>query len=303
MACVLSLTLGCPIRFNVDDCQERGCPTGETCGADGLCALTSGVDGEHLRDGGPTDAGTLGDGGGTPLDAAVPDGGPEPSDAAVPDGGPEPLDASVPDAGTPCIDLDSDSFGLGCENGPDCNDQDRNVFQSVAIFIDADNDGVGSGESARQDCVGLTVPPYYSLLDTDCDDQDGSKFRTVLVFPDFDGDGKAAQVATPVCVGATLPTGFLEVPPTDGERDCDDTDARRGFGNPEVCNGLDDNCDGFIDEDACEDGNHQRVVDSGKSYLLSTTARNYLTHEPIVQIAATSWPRCARIESGSSFLL
>ena len=56
-------------------------------------------------------------------------------------------------------------------------------------------------------------------------------------FADADLDGAGNPAAPAPCGGAASPTGD----------DCDDTDARVHPAAPEVCNGVDDNCDALID--------------------------------------------------------
>jgi hypothetical protein len=59
-------------------------------------------------------------------------------------------------------------------------------------------------------------------------------------YADNDGDGFGAGPAVEGCV---VPPGFVE-----NDDDCDDTDAAVHPGAEEVCNGVDDDCDGGIDE-------------------------------------------------------
>jgi hypothetical protein len=65
-----------------------------------------------------------------------------------------------------------------------------------------------------------------------------------LVYRDADGDGFGATVATPSCDGS-LPAGYVA-----NHRDCDDRSADIQPLAPEMCNLIDDDCDGQIDDDA-----------------------------------------------------
>jgi hypothetical protein len=70
--------------------------------------------------------------------------------------------------------------------------------------------------------------------DTDC--------ANLLLFTDADGDGFGAGEAVPVCEDAT---GFAAT-----ADDCDDTTIGVAPGVAELCDGVDQNCDGLVDEGA-----------------------------------------------------
>lgn len=94
-------------------------------------------------------------------------------------------------------------------------------------LIDADSDGI-------------------SAL-VDCDDADASVQWPVAVYADIDGDGVGGPL--PETVDCPAPGDVLI------GGDCDDADAEVNPSANEVCgNGLDDDCDGVIDEDDAELG-------------------------------------------------
>ncbi len=113
------------------------------------------------------------------------------------------------------VDADGDHF-LGCE---ECNDTDATAFP-------------GGSEA----CDGV---------DDDCDgtiDEDASDMHRW--YTDGDTDGYGAGAATLSCDA-----------PADGvanAADCDDADAAVFPGATELCNGIDDDCDGDIDQDAVD---------------------------------------------------
>ena len=76
----------------------------------------------------------------------------------------------------------------------------------------------------------------------DCDDDDKHVGQEVDWFADQDGDGFGSGEPSARCVGGE---GFSAV---DG--DCDEGDQYAYPGAPEICDGIDEDCDGVVDEDA-----------------------------------------------------
>jgi hypothetical protein len=74
-----------------------------------------------------------------------------------------------------------------------------------------------------------------------------------LAYRDADGDGFGdPAVAFPSCDGS-IPPGYVAA-----DTDCDDQNAAVHPGATEVCNGVDDDCDGIVDNSGdalCDDGN------------------------------------------------
>lgn len=131
--------------------------------------------------------------------------------------------AQVPDAGTPlpqgkCLDSDGDGIpGTGdCSEEPivDCNDQDPNVYPGQTETCNAVDDNC----NAQVD-EGLSVVAWYS--DADKDGYGASRV----------GEGCGAAPA-----GAVTQSG-----------DCNDNDATVHPGAAELCNAVDDDCDGTAD--------------------------------------------------------
>jgi subtilisin-like proprotein convertase family protein len=120
---------------------------------------------------------------------------------------------------------------------------DTGAADKVDFFTDADGDGFSATSSSRF-CSGTVNPGYLSTQSSpaDCDDARSAVHALLSVFVDIDGDS----------YGSTIPASICEVAPTTGfslnDTDCNDTVAAIRPGATEVCNEVDDNCVGGIDE-------------------------------------------------------
>ena len=128
-----------------------------------------------------------------------------------------------------------------------CNTATLNITVNttpLTFYADTDGDGFGSG-AAILSCT--TQPANTSLNSTDCAPGDSSKWRTANFYIDVDGDSfNNGFPAVSVCYGATIPSGYVS---TNNGVDCDDNSATSNPNASEVLgNGIDDNCDGVIDE-------------------------------------------------------
>jgi len=184
------------------------------------------------------------------------------------------------------VDTDGDGLGDGCDpdddddgfvDGEDCQPLDPLAFPGAeerCNFLDDDCDGEADEDFSQvgQACVSddpdacdpggwwvceeetgalLCQPqgwPGATELcdgkDNDCDgeiDEPGS-VGCVACWDDLDEDGFGAGL--PDCICAPDPqVCFAQAP-----GDCDDEDPEAHPGQPELCNGKDDNCNGVIDE-------------------------------------------------------
>jgi hypothetical protein len=151
------------------------------------------------------------------------------------------------------LDADGDGFGTnvqvacGVTNNTDCDDNDDTKNAMFDFYADADGDGFGSGDLESVCAVDAVTPPAgYSSNDTDCDAGDGLIWQTGTLYVDADNDGYNNGSTEDVCYGAGVPSGYAL---TDIGLDCNDAVSAINPGHAEVLyNGIDDNCDGQLDE-------------------------------------------------------
>ncbi|MBU3727700.1 MAG: hypothetical protein FGM37_00400, partial [Phycisphaerales bacterium] len=167
--------------------------------------------------------------------------------------------AIKPGAAELCNDLYTDN---------DCDgstlDVDANASDKVDFYADADLDGYSVNTPARF-CPGTTNAGYIASLsspvdcydnnidaypgapetcsdigtDNDCDGDSAEHVLTHL-YRDVDGDGYGAGAIFPACPPVT---GYVT-----NSSDCDDSSNIKFPGNPEVCDGVDNDCYGGVDD-------------------------------------------------------
>ncbi|MBK9366324.1 MAG: FG-GAP repeat protein [Deltaproteobacteria bacterium] len=162
-------------------------------------------------------------------------------------------DASVSPAGTESCD--------GVDNNCDGDTDEDGAVGSFTVYIDADADGYG-GLDSREVCA---APSGTTSTSTDCDDDEASvspgasercnsidddcdgdtdeagALGEVLWYLDADNDGEGdAASAVSAC---TTPAGYVA-----NAVDCDDDDSGISTASSEVCNDVDDDCDGSVDD-------------------------------------------------------
>jgi hypothetical protein len=172
---------------------------------------------------------------------------------------------------------DTDADGIGSEAvqrcdenvlyraaGGDCDDFDPDVYPGALELCDGDDndcdgvlpetesdvdlDGFAACDGDCNDMVSAIRPGAAEVcdgFDNDCDAlidlDDGGVTGLVVAYPDRDYDGYGVEPSEEVCA---YDDGYVN-----RVGDCDDADATVSPEGTEVCNDVDDDCDGHVDDD------------------------------------------------------
>ncbi len=163
------------------------------------------------------------------------------------------------ETGDPVLDADGD----GHNTDSDCDDTDASIHPGAEEICDAldndcdgevdeattlsfwvDADGDGFGDETQPAVESCDLPVGYSATGGDCDDAD----------PGYHPGATENDCTDPADYNCDGSVGYADED-ADGHpacEDCDDTDGAVNDLATETCNGVDDNCDGSIDEDASD---------------------------------------------------
>jgi hypothetical protein len=192
---------------------------------------------------------------------------------------------------TDCDDHDDDVHPYATEtcdgDDEDCDGTvDEDAADEATWYADSDGDGYGDATSTVESC---SVPSGYVADDNDCDDgdasinpaasddcdgvdndcdglldEDASDADTWYI--DVDGDGYGSTTYT--VTACAQPSGYVS-----DSSDCNDLDSDIHPGGTEICDGVDQDCDGLVDEGATDLGTWYADSDGdGYGDASSTTA-------------------------------
>ena len=161
----------------------------------------------------------------------------------------------------------ADEYCDGIDNNCDSEIDEDSALDAQSWYVDADMDGYGdaaammvscsqpsgyvSDSSDCDDATASTYPgadEYCDGVDNDCDtdvDEDSAVDASTW-YADADTDGYGDATVTDV--ECTQPSGYVA-----DNTDCNDSSSSAFPGATEYCDGIDNNCDNAVDEDAAVD--------------------------------------------------
>jgi hypothetical protein len=154
----------------------------------------------------------------------------------------------------------------------DCDAQTDEDGGGPTFFADVDNDGFGDPTVAQSAC---TRPIGFVENANDCDDKNAQINPNTLWYADPDTDGYGAGLGFQTCnpgAGWARQNG-----------DCDNSSAAIRPGLAEICDGIDQNCDGQRDEGIAQLTYYQDV--DGDGLGSSVVSQNSAAPSPVLDCA------------------
>lgn len=187
----------------------------------------------------------------------------------------------------------TDADGDGYVSGSDCNDSDPSVTLGATWFQDQDGDGYGDHSITLMACM---QPPGYVDNFYDCDDTDPDVYfeqGCPGIECGFAYGQNWGTCEPAICVNGVCQQCFDD--DLDGwttcDGDCDDNNANVYPGAPEVCDGIDNDCDGMVDNNLIAPLNSNQTGSCAGGYQTCMGAAgwvdNYSAYPGYGQVEAT----------------
>lgn len=216
---------------------------------------------------------------------------------------------ACPEGGTEQCDCDDTRPDVYPDALEICDRRDNNCDGTIddglvmsTFFADRDLDGHGKADDDNPAIVDCQTHEGHVLVGDDCDDDSAARFPgnpeacdgidndcnqrvdeglSFASYPDLDLDGYGdSEQATVSC---TQPEGYVLL-----GNDCDDDSSDRYPGNPEVCDGIDNDCDGEVDDGQLSSDWYPDVDGDGYGDEKATTGDIRSSCEPIAGYAPNS---------------
>jgi len=219
--------------------------------------------------------------------------------AAVVSGTGSPISANITGNGT--ITIVATNSTTGCSRNMNGS---ASVFQQNASiwYADADGDGYGNASSSTQSCsqpsgyvsnntdcndnAGSTNPGATEIcgngIDEDCDGQTDEGCSAFTWYQDADADGYGNPAVSTTTSVNTAPSGYVS-----NSSDCNDGNNAVNPAAAEICNGIDDNCDGTIDNGTPALAGTGQM--SGTGQVCKSTSGNVYSIDPVAGATAYTW--------------
>ncbi len=215
------------------------------------------------------------------------------------------------DDGDATINPDADEICDSVDNDCDGNIDEDTAVDAATWYFDADGDGYGNARASTAAC---DEPAGYVSNSDDCDDVDAATYPgadeycdgedddcdgtvdeadavdAATWYGDGDRDGYGDDSDTRVACNA--PTGYVAV-----GGDCDDGDDAISPGEAEVCDRVDQDCDGVVDDGVLGEG-----TDCPAQDCTAVLADNPAATDGSYYMSDSNWWTCEMSTDGGGWL-